>query len=148
MGKIVYKKGNLLDAEEPIIVHQVNCMGVMASGVAKAIRDKYPEVFTQYRSVYREECENDLLGAVQYVKINGVTIVNLFGQKNYLPRGIKHTSYDALYNGFSDINKQMEGDIAIPKIGCGLGGGDWNVVEQIILEVFKDSDRQITVYEL
>ena len=40
--------GDLLEGDSKIIVHQVNCMGEMNSGVAKAIRNKYPEVFEQY----------------------------------------------------------------------------------------------------
>ena len=46
MIKVV--KGNLLDATEAIIAHQVNCQKKMNSGVAKAIREKYPIVFDIY----------------------------------------------------------------------------------------------------
>ena len=41
-------KGNLLDAREIVIAHQVNCQKKMNSGVAKAIREKYPEVYEKY----------------------------------------------------------------------------------------------------
>ena len=46
--KIIYKKGNLLDAQTDVIAHQVNCQGVMGSGVAKQIKEKWPDVFKQY----------------------------------------------------------------------------------------------------
>ena len=40
--------GNLLDSNADIIIHQVNCQGAMNSGVAKAIREKWPIVFDKY----------------------------------------------------------------------------------------------------
>ena len=46
--EIVYKEGNLLDAQTDVIAHQVNCQGVMGSGVAKQIRDKWPRVYDSY----------------------------------------------------------------------------------------------------
>ena len=45
---ITYKKGNLLNSNCDIIVHQVNCQKVMGSGIAKQIRDRWPEVFVRY----------------------------------------------------------------------------------------------------
>lgn len=40
--------GNVLDSDAPIIAHQVNCMGVMGAGVAKCIREKYPDIMFTY----------------------------------------------------------------------------------------------------
>ena len=45
--------GNLLEIEEGIICHQVNCQGVMGAGVAKTIASRYPQVL----SAYRELCD-------------------------------------------------------------------------------------------
>ena len=50
--EIIYKNGNLLDAQTAVIAHQVNCQGVMGSGVAKQIRDKWTNVYTAYRAEY------------------------------------------------------------------------------------------------
>lgn len=41
-------QGNILDAPENIIVHQVNCKGVMGAGLALQIKSKYPKAFTEY----------------------------------------------------------------------------------------------------
>jgi len=142
--KIVYVTGNVLDAPQPIIVHQVNCQGVMGSGVAKAIREKYPEVFEAYETFLIDGYE---LGSAQFVETHdGKEIVNLFSQEYYLPRTKRHTSYDALVTGFEFIKKWSKEDIAMPRIGCGLGGGDWHIVSAIIESVFDD--RQIFVYDL
>lgn len=147
---IKYVKGDLLNAEQNIIVHQVNCQGVMGSGVAKAIRAKYPEAYRRYFQMYRASFDSrfsdPLLGQAQLITIDDKTIVNLFGQDNYLPRGITHTSYDALVIGFNEIKSSTKEDLAMPKIGCGLGGGDWKIVSAIIESVFDD--RDVYIYEL
>lgn len=147
---IKYVKGDLLNAEQNIIVHQVNCRGVMGSGVAKAIRDKYPEAYRRYLQMYRASLDSKfsdpLLGQAQLITIDDKTIVNLFGQDNYLPRGTTQTSYDALVIGFNEIKSSTKEDLAMPKIGCGLGGGDWKIVSAIIESVFDD--RDVYIYEL
>ena len=154
---IKYVKGDLLDAPQKIVVHQVNCQGVMGSGVAKALRDKYPQVYTNYKAFidaqikdnffYPDFTNKDLLGMIQFVKVGEDRFVcNLFGQNNYLPRTKRHTDYSALHVGFNDLRSATPEDIAMPKIGCGLGGGDWKLVVPIIESVFND--RDIYVYEL
>ena len=93
---IYYKKGNLLECTETTIIHQVNCQGKMNAGVAKIIREAYPKVYTDYLEL---EASSTLLGCVQYVEVGNKIVVNLFGQDNYRPRTVRHTSYDALDEG-------------------------------------------------
>ena len=60
--------GDLFSASSRYICHQVNCRGRMGSGIAKVIRDKFPEAFEKYK----EECKKGAcLGHVQYVLSNG-----------------------------------------------------------------------------
>lgn len=140
-----YIKGDLLKAEEFIIVHQVNCQGVMGAGVAKAIKHKYPNVYDFYKDKVKYATKS-LLGDVQFVYVEDKIIVNLFSQEHYYPRNKQHTDYNALKKGFEEIKLSFKQDIAMPKIGCGLGGGDWNTVSKIIEEVFDD--RNVYIYEL
>jgi O-acetyl-ADP-ribose deacetylase (regulator of RNase III) len=141
---IIYKKGDLLKAEQSIIAHQCNMQGVMGSGVAKAIKEKYPDAFSVYR--YQLSAGIVRLGDYCAVKISDKIIVNIFSQDKYTPRDIRHTSYDALEIAFRTLKSRYDGDIAMPKIGCGLGGGDWKIVSAIIESVFND--RDIYIYEL
>lgn len=46
---IEYIKGNILNVTEGIIVQQVNCMGVMGAGLAKQIKDKWPNIYNDYK---------------------------------------------------------------------------------------------------
>ena len=47
-----YKFGNLLNAEVAYICHQVNCQGRMGSGIAKQIRDRWPDVYEAYMRAF------------------------------------------------------------------------------------------------
>ena len=116
-----------------IIVHQVNCRGVMGSGIAKQIKQQYPAVFEVYRNCFER---GDLrLGVIQavYVDWNKV-IVNACAQEDY-GTSKRQTNYTALRDCFKQIAEMANSKtINYPKIGCGLGGGDWTVVSKIIDE--------------
>src|ERR1017187_9856457 len=97
---IKYVKGDLLDATQNLIAHSCNMQGVMGSGVAKAIKDKYPSAFASYRSLlYHGEAK---LGEYCIAKNEDKIIINILGQDKYYPRNIRHTSYDALDLAFKD----------------------------------------------
>lgn len=140
MMKIEYVKGNLLATPHQYILHGCNAQGVMGSGVAKAIRDKYPSAF----SVYRYQYERGLmaLGAVTYAEQDdGKTIINAVTQEFYGRGSSKvYVSYTAINEALARISwwlscRQYSESlpyVAMPKIGAGLGGGDWEIISEII----------------
>ncbi|MBO3795697.1 Appr-1-p processing protein [Bacillus subtilis] len=157
MIKIV--KGNILDASEDIIVQQVNCKGVMGAGLAKAILNKYPNVKKEYQSfrnfhLNKGLTDKDLLGLVNYVRVSDVKVIaNIFGQVNIKKNRFDNTVYtktDALTRGLKEVkelSKQLNKSVAIPYgIGCGLAGGDWNIISELIESIF--SDYKVTIYKL
>jgi len=156
MAKFEHHKGDILASGAPLIVHQVNCLGLMGAGLAKQIHEKYPVVFTKYKKKCdRAQASNkrfDLLGQAQFVKApDGTIIVNLFGQYSVGRTG-RRTDYAALEHGFNSVvNYAVEEDIsvvAIPyKIGCGLGGGDWAIVSDIIKSQFEEYEGTIRFWE-
>lgn len=141
--------GNLLDAKEDYICHQVNCQGRMASGVAKAIRAKWPEVYPMYLS-HIDMTIGTPLGTICPVETkDGKTIINMFAQSNYGYDGKRYTSYDMFYRCLTHIAELVPKDksIAFPYgIGCGLGGGNWNIIYGMIEEVLGEWD--VSVYLL
>ena len=140
---------SLLDSNCQILVHQVNCQGVMGSGIAKRIRDEYPIVYNEYVKFCNNfERKYDLLGQISIVKIsNKQAVCNLFGQYNY-GHNMRYTKYDAVIEGFETlrnfcISKGVK-SIAIPvNMGCTLAGGNWTIYKTIILETFKNTDIEI-----
>lgn len=153
---VQYKTGNLLEADVEYICHQVNCQGRMRSGIAKQIREKWPLVFDRY------ECWVDyhssrggpraLLGECQYIEVSPEqTVVNLFAQEHYGYDNRRYTSYDAFWSCLGQITKTVpkRSKIGFPyRIGCGLGGANWQVIETMIYAVLgKDYDVYIYVLE-
>jgi len=140
--------GDILQAKEDIRCHQTNAKGVMGGGIAKQIKEKYPEVYKAYKELCDKHNPNDLLGEVQYVECHdGYVIANLFGQEGF-GRNKQYTNYDALRNALNIVYKrakQYHESVAIPvNLGCGLAGGDWKIVYGAIEEVFHDYD--VTLY--
>jgi len=155
---IDYKSGDILDwvGKVDFIGHQVNCFGVMGGGLALQIANKWPKVLTSYQKFikdFRSVNNGDrhgLLGKCHIVAIEKLFIANLFGQFN-VGWGLQ-TDYDALFKaliGLRDTILYIERKkLALPvNLGCGLAGGDWNIVHSLIVNVFEESDIQVTLVE-
>ena len=162
-----YIEGNLLDAKQDYICHQVNCRGVMGTGVAKAIRNKWPRVYEDYKAkydnavntvanldpIYGYKDANDiLLGSIQIVDIeyNYQYVINMFAQDGYGYDGKRYTSYDAFWMCLEEIRSYVGAGstIAFPKnIGCCRGGANWKVISTMIEEVLG-KDYEVFIYEL
>lgn len=154
--RLKYVKGNLLDhLEIGPIAHGVNAQGKMASGVAKEIRACFPQHFDDYHEHldnYSEIFNFNVLGSVFETKTPLYPIYGIVTQKYYGYDSKRYVNYAAIAEGFSTIDSYLfdpDEDVAelgIPKIGAGLGGGDWNIISQII----EDATPRInvTVYEL
>jgi len=144
--------GDLLNAKADYICHQVNCQGVMGSGVARAIRGRWPLVYEKYKAVCRDYGDRraDLLGQVLGVRVDDDTaVINIFGQYGYGKDGACYTNLNALRRGCEEIaaNARPGSSIAMPyRIGCGLGGGDWEKVMDMLAEVFRK--HHLTLYKI
>lgn len=139
--------GDLFQTKALVICHQVNCRGKMGSGVAKQIRALYPLAYERYRLAYNRQ-KNDprqLLGCIQFCHCNDEKtetgmrmIINMFAQDRYGYDGECYTDYKAFEYCIRKIHQIVDkgGTIAMPyKIGCGLAGGDWNVVYGMIEKI-------------
>lgn len=114
-----------------VIGHQVNCMGAMKRGLAGQFKLRYPKVFIKYKSLCTENRDHPqrLLGMVQPVTVGDRRILNLFGQLRY-GTGLQ-TDYDALRLIACKLQERAI-TVDLPwRIGCGLGGGDWEIVQKI-----------------
>ena len=138
---------SLFESNQDIIGHQVNCQGVMNSGIAKEMK-KLPNVYEEYKN----KCINkeDILGDLQVVEYKeGKFVANIFGQY-YYGTDKRYTDYDALKKSLNSLKEYAikKGlSVALPyNIGCGLAGGDWKVVSTIIKETFND--YPIVLYRL
>ena len=130
----------------------------MGSGVAKVLFEKYPRVKSVYH-IYMNEMSDDMmnwrdedfLGTYHKVSAMGSmkhNILNCFTQLEYGYDGKKYISYDAIYEIFKDLTISTNiKELAIPIIGCGLAGGNWEIVSRIIDDATGD-DLDVYVYYL
>jgi O-acetyl-ADP-ribose deacetylase (regulator of RNase III) len=147
---INYVEGSILNAKETIIGHQVNCIGHMNTGVAKQLREAYPGLFESYENFVIRIGKDHVLGKCHFVPVNGKIIANLFGQLTYGYDGAKYTNYIALKNALiflKEFAMLHNFTIALPYgIGCGKGGGDWDLVRFTLHEIFYDLNN-LTIYK-
>lgn len=146
---ITYIKGDLLNTTDSIIAHGCNAQGVMGSGVALAIKNKWPEVYESYKAAYSAGLVK--LGYCQLVKTHDKKIVaNIITQEYFGKDGKKYVDYDAVKIGLTMLRKYMDAkdiaSVSMPKIGCGLGGGSWDKMSKIIEEILKN--KNVNIYEL
>lgn len=136
--KIEYEKGNFVTTDIRLIAHGCNAQGVMGAGAAKAIRDRFPAAYTQYKKM--KDAYGLYLGDVIPVTIGDKVILNCITQEFYgRDPSKRYVNYAAIAKCFSFINTMFRATdtyVAMPKIGANLGGGDWNVIEQIIEDAF------------
>lgn len=149
---IKFRDCDIFKIDADVICHQVNCRGVMNFGIAKRVKELYPQVYDAYFN-YCESVKavgsKTLLGRIQNIKISSGTtdkyICNLFAQDNFGYEGRLFTNYEALKECFEQVKIfHFNSRIAIPYlIGCGKGGGDWKTIETIILNTFSRNDVTI-----
>jgi O-acetyl-ADP-ribose deacetylase (regulator of RNase III) len=130
---------NLLYTTQEFIAHGTNCQGVMGAGVAFALRTKFPKMFEKYRELCDQNKNNTetLLGTIQTVSCDNKTIINCFTQLGY-GTSKQQVDYEAIRKCFKALNEYAKenkiSEIVMPRVGSGLGGGDWDIIKNIIEE--------------
>ena len=142
--KIIYKTGNLLDAEEPVIAYGGNAHGAMDAGVAKAVRERYPVMYTMCHN-QREDPEGLKPGDTIWVHCGKHVVVNAVTQQDYGTDGQRYVDYDAVRTAMkaindnpiwhSDLLARKPHAVAMPLVGAGFGGGQWQEIAAIIESV-------------
>jgi O-acetyl-ADP-ribose deacetylase (regulator of RNase III) len=129
--------------------HGCNCQGSMGAGIAKGFRQRYPEMYEEYRGRCKAKPRKFNLGDAWLWKAEGQPWVFNLGTQE----GFWHArdSYEAVETALQTMKKQAIkeniGSIAIPRIGKGFGGLSWKKVRAIIERVFTDWGGALYVYE-
>jgi O-acetyl-ADP-ribose deacetylase (regulator of RNase III) len=172
--EITYIKGDLIKLAKEgyfdVICHQTNCFNTQNSGLAPQMAKSFgTHLFDLERGSYAGDINK--LGCIDYEKIVidkecgyyiatpvddlfedriKLYVVNCYGQyhygKNHNDGVEKPVDYDAIRLCMRKINHIFKGKtIGLPRIGCGLAGGDWNIVSKIITEELKGMEEIIVV---
>lgn len=129
---ITIKRGDLLDAKEKIIGHQVNCFGA-AGGLAAAVFEKWPRAGKIYSHFAKDNEGDQHLGTTMIIKEKDEKrIANIYGQ--YYPGDdYRPEELELALCQLAVFAKQNNYSVALPyKLSCGICGGDWNEVLKII----------------
>lgn len=132
--------GNLFEANTEALVNAVNCVGVMGKGIALQFKQKFPK---EYFNDYKKACQNGELaiGRVQIFQLKDVEtnprfIVN-FPTKNHWR---EQSKIEYIKSGLHSLVKTIEHyeirSIAMPALGCGLGGLNFKDVRHLIKTAF------------
>jgi len=152
MSNMITKIGNIVDVSSGHIIHGCNARGKMNSGVAKCLREKFPQIYENYKSV-----ENDYglnLGiAIPVIIKSDLVVWNLITQENFGYDGNQYVSYSAIAESMERMKIYMERNpmmfmdvpdiVHTPKLGAGRGGGDWNIIRPILEDGYSDFDKLI-----
>ena len=134
------KYRDLLDAfdanEIQIIIHGCNCFRSFGAGIAKSIKERYPEAYDA--DLNTGHGDKNKLGQYSYAKLSDdKTIINAYTQYAY-GRNKVNADYDAIRKVFILLEEKYRNSnilIGIPMIGAGLAGGDWETISNIINDV-------------
>lgn len=144
-----------------IIAHVCNDRGGWGRGFVQAISRRWPQPEAAYREWYRTGVSEGgmgpwfALGQVHLVYVEEDLIVaNMIAQHGYANKQPRKTAldYDALESCLEDLASVLDERIVLrstihmPRIGTGLGGGNWKYVESIINEKLFEYD--VYVYDL
>lgn len=138
---IRYVQGDLLASNLQVIAHGCNCQGVMGSGIARQIKEKYPNVYEVYK--LKHQVMGLELGTILPVRtLDNRLVINCMTQSNYGRNNQVYVDYNAVESCIAAINHNVSNwevsEVGFPKIGAGLGGGDWNKIEDIIVRNAKN----------
>lgn len=147
--QIVTYNGDLLQSKANILVNAVNKLGFMGGGIALCFRKKFPEMYDSYKELCLNNAyDNNFVTFYTYPKdkFNGVCIANLLTVNNDF-KG----NYNYIIEGLNQLKHTVEEDasiksIAIPPLGCGIGGLDILKVFKIIIDTFNDTDLTLELY--
>lgn len=145
-----FVKGNLLTAPVEALVNTVNTVGVMGKGIALQFRERFPQNYIAYKNA----CKSDqmVIGKMFVFReemLDGEKLIINFptkkhwrqpSQYNYVEQGLKDL--------VSVIRHYQIKSLALPPLGCGNGGLDWEIVKQMIIDHLGQlTDVRISVYE-
>lgn len=147
---IKFTKGNILKADVDALVNTVNTVGIMGKGIALAFKKAFPLNFT----LYKKQCDNNefSVGSIFLTNTGQLTpkfIINFPTKKHWKGRSKIEFIVSGMKELVKTINTNQIKSVAIPPLGCGNGGLDWNVVKPIILRELNniEKDIEVIIYE-
>ncbi len=147
---IQFKQANLLESDAQAIVNTVNTVGVMGKGIALQFKNQYPHNYKLYAAACKakEVVVGKMFVTEETSLLGGKKIIINFPTKTDWR---KPSEYSYIENGLQDLVKVIEDknikSIAIPPLGAGNGGLDWNKVKELIEQYLTHLDCEVQIYQ-
>lgn len=148
-----FARGNIFEADVQALVNTVNTVGVMGKGIALQFSRQFPEIMP----IYEAACKSGSLvvGTVQTIPLSRLTgmsgpqfIINFPTKKHWKGNSKLEYIESGLQSLRDEIAKHGITSIAVPPLGCGLGGLEWSDVRKLIVDSLADiRDVRVVVYE-
>jgi len=143
---ITYKTGNIFNSSAQVITNTINCVGVMGKGLALAYKNKFPEMYNDYK----QKCNEGQVKAGQpYLWENDqVQVLNFPTKRHWKQASLLEDVEEGLKYLASNYSDMGISSIALPPLGCGLGGLNWADVKNLINKYLGSiEDLDVYVYE-
>lgn len=136
---------NIFNLKADILINPVNCVGVMGKGLALEFKNKYPKMFNDYKKI----CDNKKLspGKLHIWKNNNIIIINFPTKEHWKDKSTYRYIEYGLIKLKDFLQKNENKTVAIPKLGCGLGGLSWVVVKELFYVYLNDLNHNIIIVE-
>jgi O-acetyl-ADP-ribose deacetylase (regulator of RNase III) len=137
-----------------VIAHVVNDAATRwgGAGFAKAIRRCWPAAYDEFHRWAETDRRQLRLGRTQVSHVEDeITIFSMIAQHGYGKSSLPRIRYQHLKTCLSELRefaKSNNASVHIPRIGCGEAGGNWEIVQDLILECLSDHGVSVTVYDL
>lgn len=141
--------GDLLASRAEALVNTVNTVGVMGKGIALQFKRAYPQNYLLYRAACQrgEVAVGRMFITTERTLLEEKIIVN-FPTKTVWWKPSEYSYISAGLRALRDeITRRGIRSIAIPPLGAGNGGLDWQRVKPMIAEVLGDLDCEVLLYE-
>lgn len=139
---------------QKVIAHCCNDLGAWGAGFVLALSRRWPGPEVAYSAWAKRSAPHTLpLGEAQFVQVEAdIAVANIIGQRGCgWSGGVPPIRYDAIADGFRRIVDRcvdQPASVHMPRIGCGLAGGEWQHIEYIIKAHLCAWGIPVTVYDL
>ena len=136
--------GNLLEAQVDALVNTVNCVGFMGKGIALQFKQAFPENFTAYEKACHDgEVRPGHMFIYETRAVVGPKyIINFPTKRHWKGKSKMEDIESGLKALIADVERLGIKSIAVPPLGCGLGGLNWSDVRPRIEKAFRNASRR------
>lgn len=143
---VTFVKGDIFKSPAQVLTNTVNCVGVMGKGVALEFKNRYPKMFNDYKL----KCDqNNVKPGQPYLwEDDSVQVLNFPTKRHWKDNSLLQDIEDGLKHLASSYEQMGIQSIAMPALGCGLGGLKWSEVQPLIVKHLGTlPDLDVYVYE-